>query len=122
MLSTAGSDVYEASSVAYNGQVRGTFTIGDMIRKARKERHWDQQRLGEEALRFQIVGNEKKINKATISKLEGSNPYTSEFGVVWRVLATLGLSFTDVERIVGPPFLVEHKAGPAKASSGRSRA
>lgn len=101
--------------------VRSQFTIGDVIRKARKARGWDQQRLGEEAIRFQIFGNESKINKATISKLEGKNPYTSEFGVVWRVLATLGLTFGEVERTVGSPFL-DQQSAPAKASASRSRA
>lgn len=107
MLTNVGSGVYGAHYVAYNVRVPERFTIGDVIRKERKKRGWDQQRLGEEAAHFKIVGKETKINKATISKLEGPNPYTSELGVVWRVLATLGISFADVERLTDSPFLAQ---------------
>lgn len=119
ITSEGGSEVYVAEVLAYNLRVRDPWTIGDVIRKARKKRAWDQQRLGEEALRFKITGHEQKINKATISKLEGPNPYTSEFGVVWRVLATLELSFADIEGRIESPFIQE--SAPAKTSTGRSR-
>jgi len=121
MLTVGGAEVYEPQNIAYNGAMRGAFTIGDVIRKARKDRKWDQERLGAEAVKFQITGREKKINKATISKIEGANPYTSEFGVVWRVLAALGLSFADIEQRIGSPFL-EHREAPTKTSMGRRRA
>lgn len=104
MLSIDGSSVYAATVIAYNVRVR-KFTVGDVIRKARKDKKWDQERLGREALRFQISGDETKVNKATISKIEGKNPYTSEFGVIWRVLAALDLTFADVERLTGAPFI-----------------
>ena len=116
MLSLDGSVVYKADSRAYNLHMPGRFIIGDVIRKARKERGWGQERLGGEALKFQIFGNEQKVNKSTISKIEGANPYTSELGVIWRVLAALNLSFTEVERLTGRPFRdtpVEKKRGRA---------
>lgn len=104
MLTRADSGIYEADGIAYKVCMRGRFTIGDVVRKARKERGWDQTRLGAEAAKFQIVGDEGRVNKATISKIESGNPYTSELGVIWRVLAALDLSFAEVERASGSPF------------------
>ena len=121
MLSIDGTCVYEPSRIAYNDGVRTGFTIGDVIRQARKRRGWNQERLGAETLRFKILGNEKPVNKATISKIEGADPYTSEFGVVWRVLAALDISFTEIEERVGSPFLEQH-AAPDKTSARRRRA
>lgn len=104
MVTLGSSGIYGAGAIAYNQRMRGGFTIGDVIRKARNQRGWDQTRLGNEAAKFQITGEEGRINKATISKIESANPYTSELGIVWRVLAALDLSFADVERMTGRPF------------------
>jgi len=79
------------------------FTLGDVIRKARIARRWNQTRLGAEAAKFQLRARDVAINKSTVSKVE-KDPYTSEFGTVWRLLTALNLKFSDVEKRVGHPF------------------
>jgi len=76
------------------------FTIGDVIRKARRARRWNQARLGQEAATFPIPGQTKPIDKGTVSKVEG-DPYGSKFGTVWRLLAAVDLTLTDAEREIG---------------------
>lgn len=80
------------------------FTIGDVIRKARKGRKWNQQRLGKEAGKYLLHPGQKKIDKTTVSKVE-TDPYTSEFGTVWRLAAAVGLTLAAIERRVESPFL-----------------
>jgi len=92
------------------------FTIGDVIRKSRMARRWSQTKLGEEAIHFQIGGGTKPINKSTVSKVE-HEPFTSELGTVWRLLAALNLTFADVEKRIGAPF-VERRKVSARHSGG----
>jgi transcriptional regulator with XRE-family HTH domain len=80
--------------------VRG-FTVGDVIRKARVGRRWNQKRLGDEATRFPLVGQTRPIDKGTVSKVE-RDPYGSKFGTVWRLLAALNLTLADAEQQIGP--------------------
>jgi len=93
----------------------GDFTLGDVIRKARQKRRWSQTKLGEQAAKFLIHEDDGQINKSTVSKIE-NDPYTSELGTVWRLLAALDLDFTDVEKRVGRPFLdsIRRKAHRAR--------
>jgi len=100
------------AEVLYNARVPHDFTIGDVIRKARTSRHWSQTKLGSEAARFVIDETEKRINKSTVSKVE-KDPYSSELGTIWRLMATLGLKFTDVERKVSTPIVERAQAGEA---------
>jgi transcriptional regulator with XRE-family HTH domain len=79
------------------------FTVGDVIRAARREKRWNQQRLGAEAGKIRIDATDEKIDKSTVSKVERS-PYSSRLSTVWRLLAALGLTFEDAEKRVGSPF------------------
>lgn len=93
---------YTASEASYNWRV-SEWTIGDVIRKARIARHWSQTKLGTEAASYQIGGGTFPINKSTVSKVE-KDPYSSELGTVWRLLAALRLTFAEVEGRIGAPF------------------
>jgi hypothetical protein len=95
---------YEPSAVGYKERVQDEFTIGDVIRKARQLRRWNQTRLGQEAAKYAIRRTGGPINKSTVSKVE-TDPYSSEFGTVWRLIAAVGLTLGDVERRVDAPFL-----------------
>lgn len=108
MITTGSTSGYEAPTDLYNRCVRADFTIGDVVRKSRTERRWSQTKLGTEAARFPIGDRAAAINKSTVSKIE-REPYTSELGNVWRLLAALNLTFADVERLIGAPF-TEKKA------------
>jgi transcriptional regulator with XRE-family HTH domain len=103
MLTVDSTSSYEASEGRYNWNVH-EFTIGDVIRKARTARRWSQTKLGKEAARFQFGAETTPINKSTVSKVE-KDPYSSEFGTVWRLLTALNLKFAEVERRVGHPFV-----------------
>lgn len=77
--------------------------VGDLIQKAREHRHWTQTQLGQKATAFPLGASIKPINKSTVSRVE-SEPWGSDLATVWRLLATLGMNFCDVEKIVGSPF------------------
>lgn len=79
-----------------------------MIRKARKLRHWNQERLGLEAKKFTFDGAAPAIDKSTVSKIE-NDPFSSEFGTVWRLVAALGLTLADVERRIASPFAADQR-------------
>lgn len=85
-------------------------TIGDVIRKARTGKRWNQETLGEKAGEFLAPGgrNPPKIGKNTVSAVE-HNPYTSDFETVCRILAALGMTLAEAERRAGP---VVHPATP----------
>jgi hypothetical protein len=110
LLTISGGSGYDTQKDAYKNGVPQTFGVGDVIRKARKLRKWNQHRLGVEAKKFTITGNQPKINKTTVSKVE-REPFSSEFGTVWRLIAAVGLTLADVEERVGSPFLEEWIAG-----------
>lgn len=99
MIIGAESGVYGHQLPRYTALVRG-FTIGDVIRKARAGRRWNQTKLGEEAVHFPLGTQVKAIDKGTISKVE-RDPYGSKFGTVWRLLAALDLTLADAEREIG---------------------
>ncbi len=103
MITLGSTSGYEAPEGLYNCRVKD-FTIGDVIRKSRNDRHWSQTKLGEKAALFQIGTDPKPINKSTVSKVE-REPYTSELLTVWRLLAALNLTFADVEKQIGMPFV-----------------
>lgn len=84
---------------AYNVGVAPKLTVGDVIRKARAEKGWNQERLGSEAASY-VIRRTTPIDKNTVSKVE-RDPYSSELETVWRLLAALGLTLADVEREVG---------------------
>lgn len=114
--------LYGAAPEAYNVCVPGgdsQFHLGDVIRKARQARRWNQAALGERAALFPISTDDTKIDKSTVSKIE-NNPYTSEFGTVWRLIAALGLTFADVEHRIGAPFKPVN--APSKQQRRESRA
>lgn len=116
MFPTIGdSSVYAAENVEYNLLMLPSLTIGDVIRKARRLRRWNQERLGKEAERYKIRGDEPKINKSTVSKVE-TDPYSSELGTVWRLVAALGLSLSEIEGEVSTPFAGRAKAPTKNAS------
>lgn len=96
------------------------FTVGDVIRKARHERRWNQQRLGTEAAKFALPGQHGPVDKGTVSKIE-RDPYGSKFGTVWRLLAALALSLTDVEREIGTLRQLEDHVKPADHRVRRER-
>jgi transcriptional regulator with XRE-family HTH domain len=102
MITTSGRGLYRTESGTYKPQMPHDFTIGDVVRKERQKRKWNQERLGKEAERFALRDGDRPINKSTVSKVE-KNPYSSELGTVWRLLAALGLTFSDVERRLGSP-------------------
>jgi len=95
-----------AESTVYGHRIRrytvavARFTIGDVIAKTRKQRRWNQTRLGEETMFYPLPGQVKPIDKGTISKVE-RDPYGSKFGTVWRLLAALELTLADAEREIG---------------------
>ena len=120
MLSIDDTRGYELAPLRYKGTaVTGhqEFSIGDVIRKAREARRWNQTRLGQEAARFLIRESDAAIDKSTVSKVE-RDPYTSELGTVWRLLAAVGLTFADVESRVSSPV----KALPDEPRPGRQTA
>lgn len=122
MLTGADTILYEATPPPYNCRVVERFTIGDVIRKARQAKRWSQTKLGVEAARFQLSeGTQQKINKSTVSKVE-KDPYTSELGTVWRLLATLNLTFSDVESRLGIPFTRSPGEGAAMPKLKRRQA
>lgn len=94
----------KTAEAGYNQLVPDEFTIGDVIRKARGLRHWNQTRLGKEAAKYGLHSDSKSIDKSTVSKVE-RDPYSSEFGTVWRLIAAVGLTLADVERRVTAPFV-----------------
>lgn len=110
MVSPDVSGSYTTAQPVYNSFV-GEFTVGDVIRKARDRKRWSQTRLGAEAAHFQFGTDTAPINKSTVSKVE-RDPYSSEFGTVWRLLAALDLTFAEVEKRIGaPPFVLTQKKG-----------
>lgn len=121
-ITTGGISRLTTADEVYNDGVPDTFTIGDVIRKARELRHWNQTRLGVEAKKFALRLGDKPINKNTVSKVE-KDPYTSEFGTVWRLVAALGLTLTDIDRRIGSPFLsdteLETQLGKAERAAVR---
>ena len=117
MVTISGGEVYEEPDGRYKQCVPGHFTIGDVIRKARMARKWNQERLGEEAAHYRLRPADVRVNKATVSKVE-TDPMTSELGTVWRLLAALDLTFADVEKRVGPPFI---RPGEATVPTKRRR-
>jgi transcriptional regulator with XRE-family HTH domain len=114
MLRPDATSGYSASEGLYNWPVH-EFTIGDVIRKTRIARRWSQTKLGTEAAYFQFGTGTLPINKSTVSKVE-HEPYTSEFGTVWRLLAALNLTFADVERRIGTPFTERRRASTRQAA------
>jgi len=115
------TSLYGLQPALYKGCVAQGFTIGDVIRKARSERRWSQTRLGKEAERLQIRAGTPPIDKSTVSKVE-REPYTSELGTIWRLLAALDLTFANVEDMVDVPFLkTEQRADGSSRPSKRAR-
>lgn len=108
---------YTASEGQYNWRV-GEFTIGDVIRKSRIARRWSQTKLGTEAAYYQIGAGTFPINKSTVSKVE-KDPYSSELGTVWRLLAALRLTFAEVEHRIGAPF-VDHRKVSSRVSESHT--
>lgn len=94
--------VYAVASGAYNESMPIPMTIGDVIRHARKARGWSQRDLGRAAAQFEIQQT-GDIDPNTVSAVE-RNPYVSSVETVWRLLAAVGLSWTEVERQAGWPF------------------
>lgn len=96
------------------------FTLGDVIRKQRTRRKWNQERLGIEAVKCPLGDDRKAINKSTVSKIE-NDPYGSKFGTVWRLLAALDLTLSEAERRIGPlrKQEVEAKRRTVSAVGGR---
>lgn len=120
MLIDAESGVYAPPTPLYTGPVVRGFTVGDVIRKARDERRWNQKRLGDEAARFPLGDQAKPIDKGTVSKVE-RDPYGSKFGTVWRLLAALNLTLADAEREIGALRPHEDPAKRRTSSAGTSR-
>lgn len=90
----------------YNHHVDALFHVGDVIRKARERRRWNQDRLGDEAAHYGPKGErldvpDKRINKSTVSKVE-TDPFTSEHSTIIRLLAALNLSLSDAEQYLRP--------------------
>jgi transcriptional regulator with XRE-family HTH domain len=115
MLPITCTSGYGAGPGLYNWRVPSDFTIGDVIRKARLARRWSQTRLGIEAAHFQLGHGDTPINKSTVSKVE-HEPYTSELGTVWRLLTALNLTFAEVEKRVGTPFVERRKVSSVRRS------
>ena len=107
-----------------NGSMKRPFHVGDVIERTRKERRWNQVRLGAEAANFKLSPKDGPIDKSTVSKVE-NDPFSSELGTVWRLLAALDLTFADVEAQTSSPF-VHGNAPPireqqtAKPRAGKS--
>ena len=120
MITPADVCSYDADGRVYNRHVKGSFTIGDVIRKARTERRWNQERLGKEAELYKLTEHHGPINKSTVSKVE-RNPFTSELGTVWRLLAALGIALEDVTRHAPPPFIVSSKEPPRRVTRSGGR-
>lgn len=80
------------------------FTVGDVLRKARLKKKWNQEMLGHEAERFPLPGQNAPIGKNTVSNAE-LRPYNCKFGTILRLAAALGLSISELERITESPFL-----------------
>ena len=95
--------------------------MGDVIRLARKQQNWKQEDLGKAAAKFPLGRSAGPINKATVVKVE-KDPFSSELATVWRLLATLNLSFADVEAQTKSPFHVsESPPAGRKIAAGQGR-
>jgi len=105
-----------------HGVVSAEFTVGDLIEKRRKQRRWNQTTLGEKAADFPLPGRTGRINPNTVSNAE-NRPYNADFGTIWRLLATLGVSLSEAERAVPNPFATPaREAGETRpAPAGRHR-
>lgn len=104
MLTIDVRGICAGTDAVYKADVPTEFTLGDVIRKARVARRWSQGKLGEEATKFPLRADDIRINKNTVSKVE-REPYSSELGTVWRLIAALGLTFAEIEKRVDPPFV-----------------
>lgn len=62
-----------------------------------------QTQLGKAAVAFTLDGFTGPINKNTVSNVE-TWPFTCEFATIWRLLATLGLSLSDVQKHIKTPL------------------
>lgn len=101
MESRQGACIYREAGGRYNWRVSYELTIGDVLRKARQKKRWSQTALGKKAIEFPLPGRVVPIGKNTVSKAE-NEPWSSELGTIWRLLAAVGLTFTDVEKVVHP--------------------
>jgi transcriptional regulator with XRE-family HTH domain len=117
MITLSLTSGYAPTIDPHTRNVASDFTIGDVIRKSRIARRWSQTKLGREAASFQIGPGTTAINKSTVSKVE-REPYTSELGTVWRLLAALGMTFAEAEKRVGTPFVERPKAAARRAGAG----
>lgn len=111
--------VYRRDAESYKHAV-ARFGLGDVIKKARQARGWTQEELGKKAEEFILSGRRPvRINKNTVSKIE-TNPYSSEFGTVWRLVAALDLTFGEIEREIEPPWVKEAERRVSR-TAGSSR-
>lgn len=117
LLTRADTAIYGVTERRYTEPVRG-FTVGDVIRKARDDRGWKQERLGAEAALYPLGKQAGAINKSTVSKVE-RDPYGSKFGTVWRLLAALNLTLAEAERAIGA--LPRQEATPRRALTAGGR-
>lgn len=111
----------EAHNATMNARMALDFNVGDLIRKLRTGKKWNQTRLGQEAERFKIRGDEPRINKNTVSAVERS-PYTSDFGTICRLLAALGMTLCEAERRTGPSVQEDGGGSKKRVASGGSPA
>ncbi len=116
MLTIGGTCVYRRDALAYKERVSVYFHLGDVIRRAREKRGWNQDTLGVEAGKYLLDPSETKINKATVSKIERS-PYSSEIGTVLRLLAALDMTLCDAHEAMGGSPVTHKDARPQKAAA-----
>lgn len=96
--------VYGLGVGAYNYAQMRRWGMGRLIQEARRERGWNQATLGMEAGKVVVRKDRKPINANTVGDVE-RDPCGSKMETVVRILAALGLSFTELERQAGHSFV-----------------
>lgn len=100
MCLLAISDIDALSRIDHNSRMmdlaRNPKQIGNLIRRARKQRGWSQTRLGEKA----------GLRQETISLIESGNPAT-KLDTIFAVLAALDLEFKVGPRSKGQAATIE---------------
>lgn len=90
--------------------VTSGFHVGDVIRRTREKRKLTQEQLGKAAAAHVVGPRDGPINKSTVVAAE-KTPDRSGLGTICRLMATMGLTFSDVERELGHVIPIQGEAG-----------
>lgn len=99
-LTVCGDRIYGEVSMCDTGCAVTMFHVGDVIRKARRAKRWNQKKLGEKAAQYRLRDSDTTIDKSTVSAIE-KYPFVSGFDYIVRLLATLGVPLAEAFKDVG---------------------